>query len=61
MKVAYRLKIRKSPDREDLVRIFETGPDVKPSTVADQWKIFEKWLKKYPRCVFWTSSLKEKS
>jgi hypothetical protein len=46
MEVAYRLKIRKSPDREDLVRIFETGPDVKPATVADQWKIFEKWLKK---------------
>lgn len=43
---AYRLKLRKSPDRVDLVRIFETGPDVKPATVADQRNFFEKWLKK---------------
>ncbi len=46
MKVAYRLKIRKSPDRVDLVRFFETGPDVKPATIADQRNFFEKWLKK---------------
>jgi hypothetical protein len=45
MKVAYRLKIRKSPDCVDLFRIFETGPDVKPATVADQRNFFEKWLK----------------
>lgn len=38
---AYRLKLRKSPDREDLVRIFETGPDVKPVTVDDQRNFFE--------------------
>ncbi len=44
--MAYRLKPRKSPDTQDLVCIFETGPEVKPSSVAEQRKFFEKWLKK---------------
>ena len=46
MKVAYRLKIRKSPDRVDLFRIFETGPDVKPETVADQRNFFREVAEK---------------
>jgi hypothetical protein len=36
---AYRLEMGRSAQREDLVDIFDTGPDVEPVTVAEQ-KIF---------------------
>lgn len=41
---AYRLTMG-SPAREtDLVCIFETGPDVVPSTVAEQSDFYDRWI-----------------
>ena len=39
------IRKKESPERDDLVRIFENGPDVQPAIVVDQWNFFEKWLK----------------
>ena len=41
---AYKLAIGSSPERTDLRHIFDTGPDVKPASVADQLAYFERWL-----------------
>lgn len=40
---AYRLAHGRSPTGTDLVRIFDSGPDVIPSTVANQKAHFEGW------------------
>jgi hypothetical protein len=42
---AYRLTMGKHARREDLVDIFEYGPDVVPATVAQQKEFWEAWLK----------------
>jgi hypothetical protein len=40
--VAYRITIGRTPDT--LVRIFDTGPDVIPASVANQKQHFDDWL-----------------
>jgi hypothetical protein len=41
---AYRLTVGEQAKTADLVSIFETGPDVKPSTVSDQERFYQEWL-----------------
>ncbi|HEY8991376.1 MAG TPA: hypothetical protein VIM46_05330, partial [Luteolibacter sp.] len=41
---AYRLAMGRHASREDLVRIFDAGPDVIPSSVANQRKHFDDWI-----------------
>jgi len=41
---AYRLTIGRHASREDVVRIFDAGPDVIPSFVANQKSYFDNWL-----------------
>jgi hypothetical protein len=41
---AYRLRMGEQAKSGDLVSIFETGPDVKPSTVYDQEQFYRDWL-----------------
>jgi hypothetical protein len=41
---AYKMTIGKHARLEDLVEIFAAGPDVKPSTVAEQRAFWERWL-----------------
>ena len=41
---AYRLTIGKAPQRTDLVRIFESGHDVIPSSVENQKAFYAEWL-----------------
>jgi hypothetical protein len=48
---AYKMQIGKPVGLEDLVEIFETGPDVEVSTVAAQKAFWHEWLRsnrKYP-------------
>jgi hypothetical protein len=42
---AYKLRLGHQGKMADLVKILEVGPDVEPSTVADQREFFERWLK----------------
>jgi hypothetical protein len=42
--MAYRLRMGEQARNADLVSIFETGPDVKPSTVSDQEQFYRDWL-----------------
>ena len=42
--VAYRLQAGKKPERGDLVKIFEQGPDVIPASVVNQKEFFNEWL-----------------
>jgi len=41
---AYRLTIGRRASREDFVRIFDSGPDVIPASVADQKQHFDDWI-----------------
>ena len=45
--LGYRLKLGSSTTREDIVRIFDAGPDVVPTHVAEQRKFFEEWGKSF--------------
>ncbi|HEY5314693.1 MAG TPA: hypothetical protein VIK18_19320 [Pirellulales bacterium] len=40
---AYKLELGRTPT--DLVDIFEFGPDVEPSTVAEQRRFWEEWVR----------------
>jgi len=42
---AYRLKPGRKPERSDLVRIFDAGPDIIPAFVSRQREYFDEWLK----------------
>ncbi|CAR57622.1 hypothetical protein [Burkholderia cenocepacia] len=42
---AYRLTLGQQAKRQDLVRIFDTGPDVRPASVAAQREYFDTWQK----------------
>jgi hypothetical protein len=42
--VAYRMTLGKSTSREDLVRIFDAGPDVIPAFAKQQREYFERWV-----------------
>jgi hypothetical protein len=42
---AYRLKLGRVPTVDDLVPIFETGPDVEPSSVQEQRRFWDEWRK----------------
>lgn len=44
-KVAYKMQLGRHATKEDLVRIFETGPDFVPSTVAQQRNYFNEWVR----------------
>lgn len=41
---AYRLAMGRAASRRDLVSIFDSGPDVVPSSVANQENFFNAWL-----------------
>jgi len=41
---AYRLKLGRRARSEDLVSIFESGPDVVPATLEEQEAYYEEWL-----------------
>lgn len=41
---AYRMTMGKPALKEDLVNIFETGPDIEAVTVAEQWQFKEEWF-----------------
>jgi hypothetical protein len=41
---AYKLTVGDRPSQDDLVNILATGPDVQPTTVAEQRAYFESWL-----------------
>jgi hypothetical protein len=41
--VAYRMTLGRPTRREDLVRIFDAGPDVIPAFVAQQSEYFDDW------------------
>jgi hypothetical protein len=41
---AYRLSMGEQAKTADLVSIFETGPDVTPSTVQEQEQFYRKWI-----------------
>ncbi|OGU20984.1 MAG: hypothetical protein A2X85_05835 [Geobacteraceae bacterium GWF2_54_21] len=43
-KAAYRLEMGKSARRENIVKIFDKGPDVIPSKVQAQREYYEEWL-----------------
>jgi hypothetical protein len=42
--MAYRMTLGKRARQVDLVNIFDTGPDVKPTTVARQKEFYNRWL-----------------
>ena len=42
---AYRLKMGASTKMEDLVCIFEHGPDIQPATIIEQEEFYREWLK----------------
>lgn len=44
---AYKLTLGQRGRMQDLVRIFDTGPDVQPATVAAQREFFDAWLKSF--------------
>ena len=41
---AYKLALGETASIDDIVEIFATGPDVQPTTVAEQRAFFEAWL-----------------
>ena len=41
---AYRMEKGRQALRDDLVNIFETGPDIDPCTIAEQEKYKDEWL-----------------
>jgi len=41
---AYRLSLGKTPQRTDLVRIFESGQDVVPASVENQKAFYAQWI-----------------
>jgi hypothetical protein len=41
---AYRVRLGHHPKLDDLVGIFETGPDVEPVSVEEQRRFFDRWL-----------------
>jgi hypothetical protein len=41
---AYKLHMGQPAKQEDIVSLFDTGPDVLPTTVADQEEYYERWL-----------------
>ncbi|HXP17039.1 MAG TPA: hypothetical protein VN868_08050 [Terriglobales bacterium] len=43
--IAYKLQIGKQVSSEDMVNIFETGPDVEIATVAEQKALWSEWRK----------------
>jgi len=43
--MAYRTAIGKAPESAELVHIFDEGPDVIPSTVAQQKEHWQEWLR----------------
>jgi hypothetical protein len=45
--VAYRTVLGRPTTREDLVRIFDAGADVIPSSVAHQREFHEKWIQSF--------------
>ena len=42
---AYRLTLGQPARSNDLVSIFDVGPDVEPATVVEQAAFYQKWLK----------------
>jgi hypothetical protein len=42
---AYKMRIGNAVRQEDMVGIFETGPDVEVATVAAQREFYSEWLK----------------
>ena len=52
----YRVTLGKQPRREDLVGIFDTGPDVQPATVDEQRAFHREWLLSIGRNVRHLSS-----
>ena len=44
---AYELTIGQGGRMQDLVRIFDTGPDVQPATVAAQREYFDAWTRSF--------------
>jgi hypothetical protein len=46
---AYKLRMAEPAKLEDLVSIFDTGPDVEPATVDEQERFFQEWLASLPR------------
>lgn len=42
---AYKLKRGHQARSEDLVHIFDTGPDIDPASVGEQAAFYEQWLK----------------
>jgi hypothetical protein len=42
---AYKLRLRCRPGMEDLVGIFDAGPDVELATVLEQKEFFDRWWK----------------
>jgi hypothetical protein len=43
-KVAYKMEMGKHAQRTDIVRSFEQGPDIVPSTVDEQRSFFNEWI-----------------
>jgi hypothetical protein len=43
-KTAYRIEIGKQATRQNLVRVFEQGPDIIPAPVLRQKEFFNEWL-----------------
>jgi hypothetical protein len=40
---AYRMRLGAKPDTDDLVDLFQTGPDVQPATVEQQRRFYAEW------------------
>jgi hypothetical protein len=45
--MAYKLTLGQRGRMQDLVCIFDTGPNVQPTTVASQREYFDGWLKSF--------------
>ena len=43
---AYKLRFGRPARLDDLVGIFETGPDIEPSSVAEQRQFFNHWVQR---------------
>lgn len=41
---AYKLKLGRPARTNDLVSIFDSGPDVQPTSIEDQLKFYHEWL-----------------
>jgi hypothetical protein len=55
-KAAYKMEMGKQTQRSDVVRIFEHGPDVIPSTVEQQRAFFDEWIRCLPKVKGGSSS-----